>query len=136
LNGILGIFQVNAVGVSHFSRTDVGDRAKRTRLEPLVGVTILPLVGTTSWALRWEPDIESRFRVGTISMADLLLPPLAVLSVVAGLATLAMMVWLIAEWEVIVTAAITNEAVAELDLQEGMEAYAVIKASDVMIGVS
>jgi molybdopterin-binding protein len=36
----------------------------------------------------------------------------------------------------ILTAAITNEAVAELDLHEGTEAYAVIKASDVMIGVS
>jgi molybdopterin-binding protein len=35
---------------------------------------------------------------------------------------------------VIVTASITNEAVAELGLQKGDEAWAVIKASDVMIG--
>ena len=36
---------------------------------------------------------------------------------------------------VIITASITNEAAAELDLHDGMEAYAVIKASDVMVGV-
>ena len=36
---------------------------------------------------------------------------------------------------VIVTAAITNEAVADLGLKKGTEAWAVIKASDVMIGV-
>jgi molybdopterin-binding protein len=35
----------------------------------------------------------------------------------------------------IVTAAITNEAVDELGLAQGKSAYAVIKASDVMIGV-
>lgn len=35
---------------------------------------------------------------------------------------------------VIVTSSITNEAVAELDLKKGDEAWAVIKASDVMIG--
>jgi molybdopterin-binding protein len=35
----------------------------------------------------------------------------------------------------IVTAAITNEAVAELKLKKGHTAYAVIKASDVMVGV-
>ena len=35
----------------------------------------------------------------------------------------------------IVTAAITNEAVDELGLKVGLEAYAVVKASDVMIGV-
>jgi len=35
----------------------------------------------------------------------------------------------------IITAAITNEAVAELELKGGVEARAVIKASDVMIGV-
>jgi molybdopterin-binding protein len=35
---------------------------------------------------------------------------------------------------VMVTASITNEAVAELGLQKGDEAWAVIKASDVMIG--
>ena len=35
---------------------------------------------------------------------------------------------------VIVTASITNEAVAELGLQKGDDAWAVIKASDVMIG--
>ena len=35
----------------------------------------------------------------------------------------------------IVTAAITNEAVDELKLKKGQTAYAVIKASDVMIGV-
>ena len=35
----------------------------------------------------------------------------------------------------IVTAAITNEAVDELGLKIGQEAYAVVKASDVMIGV-
>jgi molybdopterin-binding protein len=33
-----------------------------------------------------------------------------------------------------VTSSITNEAVDELKLKEGMEAYAVIKASDVMVG--
>jgi len=36
---------------------------------------------------------------------------------------------------VIITAAITNEAVADLDLKNGTEAWAVIKASDVMVGV-
>ena len=35
----------------------------------------------------------------------------------------------------VITAAITNEAVAELGLKSGVEAWAVIKASDVMIGV-
>ena len=35
----------------------------------------------------------------------------------------------------IIAAAITNEAVAELELKAGVEAWAVIKASDVMIGV-
>ena len=34
----------------------------------------------------------------------------------------------------VVTASITNAAVAELKLKKGQEAYAVIKASDVMIG--
>jgi molybdopterin-binding protein len=34
----------------------------------------------------------------------------------------------------VVTASITNEAVDELGLREGDQAYAVIKASDVMIG--
>jgi molybdopterin-binding protein len=33
----------------------------------------------------------------------------------------------------IVTASITNEAVAELKLKRGQNAYAVIKASDVMV---
>lgn len=33
-----------------------------------------------------------------------------------------------------ITASITNEAVAELGLTEGESAYAVIKATDVMIG--
>jgi molybdopterin-binding protein len=36
---------------------------------------------------------------------------------------------------VIFTASITNEAVDELKLQVGQSAYAVIKASDVMIAV-
>jgi molybdopterin-binding protein len=36
---------------------------------------------------------------------------------------------------VIITASITNEAVADLGLKNGTEAIAVIKASDVMIGV-
>lgn len=36
---------------------------------------------------------------------------------------------------VIVTASITNEAVADLGLQKGDDAWAVIKASDVMIGI-
>lgn len=35
---------------------------------------------------------------------------------------------------VVITSSITNEAVAELGLQKGDEAWAVIKASDVMIG--
>ena len=35
----------------------------------------------------------------------------------------------------VVTAAITNEAADELKLAPGMTAYAVIKASDVMVGV-
>ena len=35
----------------------------------------------------------------------------------------------------IVTASITNEAADELKLAAGMSAYAVIKASDVMVGV-
>jgi molybdopterin-binding protein len=35
---------------------------------------------------------------------------------------------------VIVTSSITNEAVADLGLQQGDEAWAIIKASDVMIG--
>jgi molybdopterin-binding protein len=36
---------------------------------------------------------------------------------------------------VIVTASITNEAVADLALENGKQAYAVIKASDVMVGI-
>ena len=35
----------------------------------------------------------------------------------------------------IVTASITNEAVDELGLKVGQEAYAIIKASDVMMGL-
>jgi molybdopterin-binding protein len=35
----------------------------------------------------------------------------------------------------IITASITNEAVADLGLRAGLDAWAVIKASDVMIGV-
>ena len=35
----------------------------------------------------------------------------------------------------VITASITNEAVEELKLQVGQHAYAVIKASDVMIAV-
>jgi molybdopterin-binding protein len=35
---------------------------------------------------------------------------------------------------VIITASITNEAVADLQLKKGDDAWAVIKASDVMIG--
>jgi len=35
----------------------------------------------------------------------------------------------------IVTASITNEAVDELGLKVGQTAYAIIKASDVMVGV-
>lgn len=36
---------------------------------------------------------------------------------------------------VIVTASITNEAVAELKLKPGKTAYAIVKASDVMVAV-
>jgi molybdopterin-binding protein len=36
---------------------------------------------------------------------------------------------------VIITAAITNEAVDDLKLKEGQAAYAIIKASDVMVGI-
>jgi molybdopterin-binding protein len=35
---------------------------------------------------------------------------------------------------IIITASITNEAVADLALQKGDAAWAVIKASDVMVG--
>ena len=35
----------------------------------------------------------------------------------------------------LITASITNAAVDELGLVEGKEAYAIIKASDVMVGV-
>lgn len=35
----------------------------------------------------------------------------------------------------VVTSSITNEAVDDLGLKPGMEAYAVVKASDVMIAV-
>ncbi|MBE1709132.1 MULTISPECIES: TOBE domain-containing protein [Mesorhizobium] len=35
----------------------------------------------------------------------------------------------------IVTASITNEAVADLRLEKGKQAYAVVKASDVMVGI-
>ena len=35
----------------------------------------------------------------------------------------------------VVTASITNEAVDELHLAEGQQCFAVIKASDVMIGI-
>jgi molybdopterin-binding protein len=36
---------------------------------------------------------------------------------------------------IVITSAITNEAVADLNLKSGDDAWAVIKASDVMIGV-
>jgi len=36
---------------------------------------------------------------------------------------------------IVITSAITNEAVADLNLKTGDKAWAVIKASDVMIGV-
>ncbi|TIQ37671.1 MAG: transporter [Mesorhizobium sp.] len=36
---------------------------------------------------------------------------------------------------VLVTASITNEAVTDLQLEKGTQAYAVIKASDVMVGI-
>ena len=35
----------------------------------------------------------------------------------------------------VVTASITNEAVDDLKLQKGQQAYAVIKASDVMVAI-
>jgi molybdopterin-binding protein len=34
-----------------------------------------------------------------------------------------------------VTASITNESVDELKLKEGMDAFAIVKSSDVMVGV-
>ena len=34
----------------------------------------------------------------------------------------------------VVTASITNEAVDDLELEKGKQAYAVVKASDVMVG--
>ena len=36
---------------------------------------------------------------------------------------------------IIITAAITNEGVDELGLREGQDAYAVVKASDVMVAI-
>jgi molybdopterin-binding protein len=36
---------------------------------------------------------------------------------------------------IVITASITNEAVADLGLKPGVDAWAVIKASDVMVGV-
>ncbi|MBV9811112.1 MAG: molybdopterin-binding protein [Acetobacteraceae bacterium] len=36
----------------------------------------------------------------------------------------------------VVTASITNEAAQELGLKVGMDAYAVVKASDVMVGIA
>ena len=36
---------------------------------------------------------------------------------------------------IVITASITNEAVADLGLKAGVDAWAVIKASDVMVGV-
>jgi molybdopterin-binding protein len=36
---------------------------------------------------------------------------------------------------IVITSAITNDAVADLNLKAGDDAWAVIKASDVMIGV-
>jgi molybdopterin-binding protein len=36
----------------------------------------------------------------------------------------------------VITASITNEAVDELKLKPGQEAYAVVKASDVLVGVN
>ena len=36
---------------------------------------------------------------------------------------------------IVITSSITNEAVADLNLKTGEEGWAVIKASDVMIGV-
>jgi molybdopterin-binding protein len=36
---------------------------------------------------------------------------------------------------VVLTASITNDAVADLGLKPGVDAWAVIKASDVMVGV-
>ena len=35
----------------------------------------------------------------------------------------------------VVTASITNEAVDDLKLEKGKQAYAVVKASDVMVGI-
>jgi molybdopterin-binding protein len=42
----------------------------------------------------------------------------------------------IASGRQVITSSITNEAVEELDLKVGSEVIAVIKASDVMIGVA
>jgi molybdopterin-binding protein len=38
-------------------------------------------------------------------------------------------------WDAVVTASITNEAVDELGLKQGLQASAVIKASDVMVAI-
>jgi molybdopterin-binding protein len=37
--------------------------------------------------------------------------------------------------DVTITASITNEAAEELQLKPGMKAFAVVKASDVMVGI-
>ena len=55
-----------------------------------------------------------------------------VVEVVAGVTTARVKISIVGG--AVITSSITNEAVDELNLAAGQEAYAVIKASDVMVG--